>query len=57
MKSLALGVLGSFASMGVVALTFPSILHFPIPAYLAVLAAMLHKLDTSSKHEAPQQAT
>lgn len=40
-KALVLGILAGFVSIGVVLLTFPSLLHYPLAAYLGTGAALL----------------
>jgi hypothetical protein len=43
-QAVTLAVVGAFVSMAVTLLTFPALLHYPIPVYLAMLAASLPQL-------------
>lgn len=47
-RALILGSIGSFTCMEVTLLTFPSLLHYPIPAYLALLAGIVGVLFRES---------
>jgi uncharacterized membrane protein len=47
-RAVSLGVIGAFVSMGITLLTFPALLHFPIAAYLAIMAGMLPRLQAES---------
>ena len=49
-KGWVLGILASFVSTALSVLFFPAILHFPIPAYLGVLAACLFLLPKFIKN-------
>ena len=40
-RGLILGTIGSYITMAVTLLTFPSLLHYPIPAYLALLGGIV----------------
>jgi len=51
LKGWTLGILASFISIAIVVLTFPSLLHFPIPAYLGVGAALLFIIPKFEKIE------
>lgn len=41
LRESVIGVAGSFAAMGVTLIAFPSLVHYPIPAYLGALAGSL----------------
>jgi hypothetical protein len=46
-RALILGTIGSYVTMAVTLLTFPSLLHFPIPAYLALLGGIVGVLTSA----------
>ncbi len=48
-RAIVLGVVGSYTCMAVTLLTFPSLLHYPIPALLGLLGGILTLVDRPSE--------
>ncbi len=50
-QGISLGIMAGFVAMGIVLVFFPSLVHFPVGAYLGVGAALIFQIGHRFKKE------